>query len=86
MNGSEFPVRVLLFGHLRELMGVSELSVTLASGSVVGELVERVVRDSPLEALSSGMLAISVNRRYVRSDHALRPGDEVALIPPVAGG
>jgi molybdopterin converting factor small subunit len=30
--------------------------------------------------------AVAVNERYAKADAALRDGDEVAIIPPVAGG
>jgi len=30
--------------------------------------------------------AVAVNRRYAGREVALRDGDEVAIIPPVAGG
>ena len=29
---------------------------------------------------------VAVNERYARANHALRTGDTVAVIPPVAGG
>jgi molybdopterin converting factor small subunit len=29
---------------------------------------------------------VAVNERYARRDHVLVAGDEVAIIPPVAGG
>jgi molybdopterin converting factor small subunit len=29
---------------------------------------------------------VAVNQEYASADHALRDGDEVALIPPVSGG
>jgi molybdopterin converting factor small subunit len=29
---------------------------------------------------------VALNLRYARSDERIRAGDEVALIPPVAGG
>ena len=38
-----------------------------------------------LAALQSTVL-YAVNREYVTAEHPLRPGDELALIPPVSGG
>ena len=32
------------------------------------------------------VVRVAVNQRYVGWDHALAPGDEVALFPPVTGG
>ena len=31
-------------------------------------------------------LRVAVNQDYVGFDHPVRPGDEVALFPPVTGG
>jgi len=38
------------------------------------------------ETLSRLPVVTAVNREYVRGEHRLREGDEVALIPPVSGG
>jgi len=33
-----------------------------------------------------GRLRVAVNQDYVGLDHPVRPGDEVAIFPPVTGG
>jgi molybdopterin converting factor subunit 1 len=85
MSESGFPVRVLLFGPLRELAGVSELNLTVPEGGVVSDVLAAVSDRVAISVEGSGT-AVAVNRRYACPDRPLRPGDEVALIPPVAGG
>jgi molybdopterin synthase sulfur carrier subunit len=39
------------------------------------------------EALADlNVVRVAVNQEYVALDHPVRPGDEVALFPPVTGG
>ena len=80
----EDVIAVRLFGPYREAAGSAELVVHLPEGSTVGDLrVELSERLGP--TVLSG-LAVAVNRRYASEHDAVSPGDEVALIPPVAGG
>jgi molybdopterin converting factor small subunit len=80
-----FSVRVLLYGRCREAAGTAEMMVSLPPGGVVGDLVERLSAES---VVGFGMesVAVAVNRKLASRDHALDPSDEVAVIPPVAGG
>jgi MoaE-MoaD fusion protein len=80
-------VSVRLFAMLREAARRDELDVELADGATAGDLVDAVARDAGLGAvIQPGRVVVAVNREYVPSGHALRDGDEVALIPPVSGG
>jgi len=39
------------------------------------------------EALQNlSVVRVAVNKEYVRREHPLREGDEVAIFPPVTGG
>ena len=79
-------VRALFFASHRELLGTEQIPVTLPEGSVVSDLVEALrSRGGPFGGLPPDA-AIAVNRSYARSDRPLTDGDEVAFIPPVAGG
>lgn len=75
--------RVRLFGPFREMAGRDRVSVTLPEGASVRELVEALRRELPGLPPSP---AVAVGLEYAAPDRALRPGDEVALIPPVSGG
>ena len=79
-------IDVLLFASYRDLAGTDRRSVTLPDGASASDLV-RVIRagDDALAQLPESA-AVVVNHRVVRPDHPLAPTDEVALLPPVAGG
>ncbi len=79
-------IDVLFFASYRELAGARRRSVMLPAGASAGDLVHalRALGDG-LVALPEGA-AVVVNQRVVRPDHSIAPDDEVALLPPVAGG
>jgi molybdopterin converting factor subunit 1 len=79
-------LRLLYFGIVRERLGRREESREIASGSTVGDLVAELAASHGIFALGAGSIRIAVNREYVENDHVLAEGDEVAVIPPVAGG
>jgi molybdopterin synthase catalytic subunit len=76
-------VRVLVFGPLRERVGVAELHI---AGTTVAELWDALVREHPGAAGSSGSIRAARNLDYCDWDTVVRSGDTVAFIPPVAGG
>ena len=79
-------VRTLFFASYREIMGGAELDVELPDGSTVADLITRLrARDEAASVLPVEP-AVALNRSYCASDAVLSDGDEVALIPPVAGG
>jgi molybdopterin synthase catalytic subunit/molybdopterin converting factor small subunit len=79
-------VLVKLFGAVREAVGEKELSVGLPEGARVAELLALLARDHEGVDRFGDRLATSVNLEVVPRETVLRDGDEVALLPPVAGG
>lgn len=79
-------VRTLLFANLRELAGASHLDVDLPEGSRVLDLLEVVGAEAGSLAQAAHTAAVAVNQEYAGPERVLSDGDEVALIPPVAGG
>ena len=83
-------MKLLYFAWLRAKIGTSEEMVDLpAEVTTVGNLLEWLKRRGPrfADALSdASVVRVAVNQDYVPWDHPLRPGDEVALFPPVTGG
>ncbi|HUF50314.1 MAG TPA: MoaD/ThiS family protein [Longimicrobiales bacterium] len=79
-------IRLLLFALYRDLTGVDELVVDVAEGadaaSALAALRARDARFAPLPERP----VIAVNREYTLLDTILHEGDELALLPPVAGG
>jgi molybdopterin synthase catalytic subunit len=77
-------LRVLVFASYAEALGRDSLDVELPAGSTVAVCVEAVRRLTG-DHVPPGPL-VAVNRRYAKAEQTLSDGDEVALIPPVAGG
>lgn len=74
-------VKVRLFAMLRQRAGAPEVPLELPDGATVADAL------AALEGVRGGMTCVlAVNREYAPGDQVLRPGDEVALIPPVSGG
>ena len=79
-------VRTLFFAAYRDLVHTSELAVELADDATVQDLVAELRgRGRPFADLPPDP-AVAVNRVYAGPSQALGEGDEVAFIPPVAGG
>lgn len=78
-------VRTLLFATYRDMAGTEALDVELPSGSTAGDLVDRLRARQGLERLPEEP-ALAVNEVYSSLSTPLADGDEVALLPPVAGG
>lgn len=81
-----FSVHALFFAAYRDLVGCGDMAVQLNEGATVGDLVAELRgRGAPFDRLPA-QPAVAVNRTYAFLDERLSADDEVAFIPPVAGG
>ncbi|MEO7964200.1 MAG: molybdopterin converting factor subunit 1 [Gemmatimonadaceae bacterium] len=78
-------VRVLLFASYAEALGTSSLQLELPAGSTVAELLAMVQKRAGGDRLPPRPL-VAVNESYANGGDRLSTNDEVAIIPPVAGG
>ncbi len=79
-------VRVRFFARYAELVGCEEAALALPLPATVQDVVSRVRLELPgARNLPERPLA-AVNLRHVKLDAPVQDGDEVALLPPVAGG
>jgi len=79
-------VRVRLFAGLRERAGVDEcLLAGVPDGATVAELAAELGRRHPELRELTGVSAV-VGTTYVPWTRAVRPGEVLALLPPVSGG
>ena len=78
-------VTVLLFASYADALGTSELVLGVPDGATVDDVLAHVRGLPGADRLPPGPL-VAVNERYARREHVLAGGDEVAIIPPVAGG
>jgi molybdopterin converting factor subunit 1 len=79
-------VRLLFFAVLRDIAGTDERELALTDGTTARD-VWQWMRESyaPLANYAQPPL-IAVNEAYAAPETVLRDGDELAFIPPVAGG
>lgn len=82
-------IRLLYFAWVREMVGAEAEQLPLAEPLPLGELVERLRARSEGHARAlaePARLRAAVNQDFAGWDALVRPGDEVALFPPVTGG
>jgi molybdopterin synthase catalytic subunit len=82
-------ITVRLFGMTKLLAGnESTLTVALAKGHSVKNLIELVNKRYPKigELIQKKKILVSVNQEIAHEDTNVQEGDEVALLPPFAGG
>ena len=77
-------VRILVFASYAEALGRGELDVELPAEATVADCIAEIRRATGAGVPPAPLVA--VNRRYARPEQPLAEGDEVAIIPPVAGG
>jgi molybdopterin converting factor subunit 1 len=78
-------VRVLLFASYADAIGAPEVALDLPAGARVRDVLSRIktmaigkrIPDKPM---------VAVNQRYAADDQLVGAHDEIAIIPPVAGG
>ena len=79
-------VKVLFFGRVRELTGITEESIEMPEGATLSELFEHYLkRFPPLAGLRPSLVA-SRNQEFAAWDTPLESGDDIAFLPPVSGG
>lgn len=76
---------VMLFASYADAFRGDRLQLDLAEGAVVADLVD-ALRARPEGSLLPPRPMVAVNRRYAEYAEPLAPTDEIAVIPPVAGG
>jgi len=78
-------VRVVLFARYADLLGADALDLPAGSVSTVADVVASVRRLPGGDALPPHVLC-AVNLRQASPADPVAPGDEVAFLPPMAGG
>jgi molybdopterin converting factor small subunit len=78
-------VQILLFASYAERLGLERVEAALPPGATVADALEYLRAlpgggDLPARPLCARNLA------HVRTDAALADGDELAVLPPLAGG
>lgn len=76
---------VRLFARYAELFGAEQVEVMLTTNPTVSDLI-RALRALPGGAVLPERPFVAVNMVHAAMDDAIVATDEVALLPPLAGG
>ncbi|MGH2792801.1 MAG: molybdenum cofactor biosynthesis protein [Actinomycetota bacterium] len=79
-------VHVRLWGGLAEAAGFTEDALELEDGAVAGDVLDLIASRAPRLERYRTATRIAVNAEIADGGLALADGDEVSLLPPVAGG
>ncbi|MEP6733246.1 MAG: MoaD/ThiS family protein [bacterium] len=78
-------VTVLLFASYADALGGPSVSVDIPAEATVADVLAAIGQRPGAELLPALPL-VAVNQRFASSSTRISSGDEIALIPPVAGG
>lgn len=78
-------VRVLLFASYADLFGFDSVELTFQPPASIGDALDRL-RSLPGGACLPPKPMCALNLTHSRPDAALSGGDELAILPPLAGG
>ncbi len=79
-------VTVLSFARLREIVGDGRVVRDAPAGATVETVWNALAAEFPGAAPFRPALAVAVNARFSAFSAPVADGDEVAFLPPVAGG
>jgi MoaE-MoaD fusion protein len=78
------PLRVLILGPLRDQLGCASASIAFPEDGTQAAFWKALAGKFPV--LLPKHLRIARENEFLPAYATLRPGDELALIPPVSGG
>jgi molybdopterin converting factor small subunit len=79
-------VRVLLFASYADLAGRPSVDLTLGAPATVADVLGQLRRELPAASALPDRPLVAVNLVHARLDSSVADGDELALLPPLAGG
>ena len=77
--------RVLLFARYADILGADAITIDLPDSPTIATLID-ALRVLPGGELLPGTVVVARNLSVARSTDVIAPGDELALLPPLAGG
>ena len=79
-------VRLLFFAVLRDIAGSDEQELSLEEGATAADVWQSLRATYAKLADYTQPPMVAINEEYAMPEAVLRDGDELAFIPPVAGG
>ncbi len=78
-------VQILAFAGVRDVIGADSVGIDVEDGLSPDELLSALCERYPALAAYRGSIRVAINGCYTQGSERVVSGDEVALIPPVAG-
>ncbi len=79
-------IHVLFFAAYMELLGRGDLTLEVPASSRISDLLQLLWERGGAFSMLPAAPVVAVNREFAALDTELADGDEVAFVPPVAGG
>jgi molybdopterin converting factor small subunit len=83
---STITIRCRLFGRYADALGVEALDLDLAPDASTRDAVAALRSQLENAELIPERPLVAINQRHALPDARLRDGDELAILPPLAGG
>jgi sulfur-carrier protein len=79
-------VRVQFYAQLRDLAKMSEAEIELGPNATVADLLEQVYQEKPALRAHDNAVLVGAGVEFVDRNYRIRPGETIAIMPPVQGG
>ena len=79
-------IKLLLFAHLKEIIGSNPITLDLPTAATGQVLLDRLIEKYPAAEKHKSSLRLSMNGEYITPDDIIVDSSEVAVFPPVSGG
>lgn len=77
-------ITIKYFGKLAELTGVEEEQLEMTAAATVRSVIENI--ETRYDKILNSQYRVAVNLELVDDEQEVHDNDEVALLPPFAGG
>lgn len=79
-------IRVILFGHLKDVFPQGKTAISLPQGATASDVANALgIQDDRLVDLLA-RTRVAVREEFAEPDTILSEGDEIAFLPPMSGG
>ena len=79
-------VHVQFFSLLRDLVGTADMILEVPEPTTVADLLEIVYAKTPQVRSWDKSILVASGLDFVARGYAIKPGDEISIMPPVQGG
>jgi molybdopterin converting factor small subunit len=79
-------VRVQFYAQLRDVAGLSETEIEVRADSTVADLLDETYRRIPVLRAHDKTILVGAGVEFVDRSYLIKPGETIAIMPPVQGG